>query len=165
MDGFIGPAANTRTFTEIPFGGNIGNNSLKDLFGAGLMKIGGSNNEIEQIVLGEGLIHPLFQVGEILGSIGRLFVENDLNIHIKLVVTVNIIVNDFRRLGSFGHLIRINKGIFDPPGNEKNNRIVGGLNILNGGGNAFTEDTFIRRSQNNNDIVFCRETNDDVKEE
>ena len=46
MDGFIRPAVNTRTFTEIPFGGNLGNNTLKDPFGADLMKIGGSNNEI-----------------------------------------------------------------------------------------------------------------------
>ena len=46
MDVFVGPAARTRTFAEVPFGSNIGKDALEDAFGAIMVKIGGGNDKV-----------------------------------------------------------------------------------------------------------------------
>lgn len=51
MNGFICPAARTRTFTEIPLRSNIGKETVKQAFRPNLMKIGGGNDKGRQIVL------------------------------------------------------------------------------------------------------------------
>ena len=45
MKGFVGPAARTRAFTEIPKRSNVWNNPLKEAFSPKLVEIGGGNDK------------------------------------------------------------------------------------------------------------------------
>ena len=90
-----------------------------------------------------------------------MFVENNLNVFIWLGIKEACGFGGFGNGWFSGCTI---KSIFDPSGNEENDGTIGGLNILNGGGNAFTENAVIGGAEDDKDVVFCRETKHEMNE-